>query len=132
MSTFNFITSFTETTLDNDECPLNYYTNNLPHHSLIIKKACESWNEMHMEQYYDGILENKVKSAVMSAFRDRTCSKNCSVKIAITLEPGIRMTEKYRKAITEQTSAQLTDGWGEGFFGYINVMSDGKTKFIVE
>lgn len=37
------------------------------------------------------------------------------------------------KMISFQIDAQFSDGWGEGFFGYINIMTapDG-TKFIVE
>ena len=132
MSKFTIITSFTETILDDKDNAVNYYDVNLPHHAFIVKEACKCWNDMHMERFYDGILKDKVESAKMSAYRDGSGKGKCLAKIEIVLKPGIRMTAKYRLAISQQTSAQMSDGWGEGFFGYINIMTDGKSRFIAE
>ena len=132
MSKFEYITNLTETELDENGNVICDYETNLPHHDLIIKKICKSWNDMHMEQYYDGQLKDKINSAVMSAYRDQTHSGQCSVKITFTLKKGCRLTESCRDAIIDQTNAQFSDGWGEGFFGYSNIMTDGKRHFIVE
>jgi len=132
MSKFTFVTSFSETELDenNDVVASHYF--DLPHHKQIVKSACDDWNNAHMEQYYDGFLKDKVESAKMSSCRDISGSNRCLVKIEVVLKPSIRMTAKRRMEIEHQTSAQMTDGWGEGFFGYDNIMTDGKSRFIAE
>lgn len=132
MSKFNYITNLIETEIDEHGSSIHDYETNLPHHDFIIEEICKSWNGMHMEQYYDGCLTGKIESAVMSAYRDRNNSGKCMVKITFVLKKGYRLTETCRDAIIDQTNAQFTDGWGEGFFGYGNVMTDGKRRFIVE
>lgn len=132
MSKFEYIYNLMETELDENNNVIGDYETNLPHHTLIIKEICKSWNDMHMEKYYDGRLKDKIHSAVMSAYHDRTHSGMCSVKITFVLKKGYRLTEPCRDAIIYQTNAQFIDGWGEGFFGYGNIMTDGKRRFFVE
>lgn len=132
MSKFKYITNLVETELDDDNNAICDYETNLPHHDVIIKEICKSWNDMHMEQYYDGCLKDKIHSAVMSAYRDKNHSDKCMVEITFVLKNGCRLTETCRDAIIDQTNAQFTDGWGESFFGYGNIMTDGGKRFIVE
>lgn len=132
MSKFDYITNLIETEIDEHGSPIHDYETHLPHHAFIIKEICKSWNDMHMEQYYDGRLKDKIHSAVMSAYRDKTHSGKCMVKITFVLKKGCRLTETCRNAIIDQTNAQFTDGWGESFFGYVNIMTDGHKRFIVE
>lgn len=130
MSRFTFVVDFAETELDENNNLVQYYEENLPHNDQIIAEACKSWNEMHMEQYYDGCLDGKIESAAMKPY----CREKgkCAVQILLELKAGYRLTEKVRNAIIDQTNAQLVDGWGESFFGYANIMTDGKKRFIVE
>ena len=130
MAIFKFITTFVETQLDENDNFVEDYEINLPHHSMIANAAEKSWNDMHMEQYYDGILENKIESAIMKCRKSKTGVSEAVINVK--MKDGIRLTSKYRDAIVQQTSAQLSDGWGESFFGYCNIMTDGKTRFIVE
>jgi len=130
ISVFKFTTTFIETKLDENDDFVEDYEINLPHHDMIAKAAEKSWNDTHMEQYYDGILEDKVESAIMKCRKSKTGVSEAVINIK--LKDGIRLTERYRNAIVQQTEAQLSDGWGESFFGYCNVMTDGKSRFIVE
>lgn len=131
MATFTFITTFNEVEVDNDNNSVVDYTSDLPHHDLISAAAEKSWNEMHMEQFYDGILTDKVESAVMKCRKN--INRETKATISVKMKPGSRLTEKYRNALIDQTSAQLIDGWGESFFGYINIMTDnnGKRFYVI-
>lgn len=130
MSKFIYNTTVSEVEIDSQGHTVADYDKNLPHKDVISREMCASWNNMHMEQYYDEILKDKIDSAVM------TCKENNDgeliAKITFTMKPGVRLTEKYRNAIINQTSAQMSDGWGESFFGYNNIMTDGTTRFIIE
>ena len=130
MSTFMFITTFNEVEFDNDGNIIADYETNLPHHDMISAEAERSWNEMKMEQYYDGILTDKIESARMKCRKTKTGETEAVIRFK--MKAGVRLTERYRNAIVEQTSAQFSDGWGESFFGMVNVMTDGKKKFFVE
>lgn len=130
MSKYIYSTTVSETEIDAQGNTLADYDTHLPHKDTIAKKMTDSWNSMHMEQYYDEILKDKIDSDVMS------CKENVHgelvAKITFTMKPGVRLTEKYRRAIADQTSAQMSDGWGESFFGYNNIMTDGTIHFIAE
>ncbi len=130
MSTFTFITTFSEVELDKDGNIIADYEINLPHHDMITAEAERSWNKMKMEQYYDGILTGKVESARMKCRKTKDGISEAVIKIK--MNEGVRLTQKYRDVIVSQTSAQLSDGWGECFFGYANIMTDGEKKFFVE
>lgn len=126
MATFKFITTFNEVELDENNNFIEEYEMFLPHHDIISSQMEQSWNSMHMERFYDGVLSNRIESATMK------CGVNSGISeavISIKMKPGERLTRKHREAIVNQTSAQLSDGWGEGFFGYINIMTDGKRRF---
>ena len=97
------------------------YETNLPHHDFLCKEMCKSWNEMHMEQFYDGILKDKLASIRMSYGIDEE-GKSFG-RIIFTGIPGFRFSQKIKDEIDEQTSAQFSDGWGEGFFYPYNTMT---------
>ena len=73
-----------------------------------------------MEQYYDGILKDNIVSTVM---KPKNENGELILNITFTLKKGVRLTQKYRHAIIDQTSAQMTDGWGESNLGYNNIMT---------
>lgn len=130
MSTLRFITNLNEVQIDDDDHIIADYEYDLPHHDIICENAEKAWNDAHMEKYYDGILKDKVDSAIMKC--RKTKDKYCEATILIKMKKNVRLTQNYRRAAIEQTQAQLVDGWGEGFFGMINIMSDGNTRFFVE
>ena len=82
-----------------------------------------------MEQYYDGILKDNIVNAVM---KPKNENGKLILNITFTLKRGVRLTQKYRDTIINQTSAQMSDGWGESNLGYSNIMTapDG-TKLCV-
>lgn len=130
MSQFIYQTTISEAVFDPKDSSIIDYDTHLPHAKYISQNMCDDWNNAHMEQYYDEILENKIDNAVMK------CKENnrgeLVVSITFTLKKGTRLTERYRKAIIDQTSAQMSDGWGESFFTYNNIMTapDG-TRFYI-
>ncbi len=129
MAVFTFITTFTEVEVDKNNDFIADYETNLPHHDIIAESMEKSWNDMHMERFYDGILTDKIESATMKC---RQLDGESEAVISIKMKPGARLTQKYKDAIIDQTSAQLSDGWGEGFFGLINIMTDGDRRFYAE
>lgn len=130
MSKFIYCTPVSEGVLNSEGLSIADYDTNLPHADYISKKLCDDWNRMHMEQYYDGILKDNIISAVMKCIKNE--KGELVLNITFTFKKGIRVTDKYRNAIIDQTSAQMSDGWGESFFRYNNIMTapDG-TKFYV-
>lgn len=115
MSTVRFLTDLIEVPCDKKgEREWEEIDENLPHHELISKLICESWNTAHMEQYFDGVLKDNIASAIMNCMKDGD-GKTVAV-ITVTGKPNFRFSEKRRNEIYDQVSAQLSDGWGESFF----------------
>lgn len=112
----------------NDEY-VREYNGILPHHDFIGKEMCSSWNDAKMEQYFDGILKNNIKSCKMTFTK---MNGNSYAKITIEGMPNYRFSSIRRNEIFDQLDAQMSDGWGEGFFGMINVMTapDGKKMYV--
>lgn len=106
------------------------YEKDLPHHDIIAKEICDSWNEMKMEKYFYGTLKDKIKSAKMRCYRDKTNGKTIA-KITIEGIPGFRFGSVRRAMVFDQIESQMSDGWGEGFFGCMFTAPDG-TKFFVD
>lgn len=131
MSKVQVIYSCFETILDEEGHIIQQYEKNLPHHNIIKNEMVKSWNDAHMEQFFDGELKDKIQSAIMTFRLNK--KKESQAVITIETVKDYRLSERRRNMILDQIDAQFSDGWGEGFFGYINIMTapDG-TKFIVE
>lgn len=116
MSKLLFLTDVAEVPLDFDgyEMYSEIKEYNLPHHEQISKEMCKHWNNMHMENYFSDILKGNIASAKMSCTKD---SQGKTVAIVTVVGvPHFRFSEKRRNLVYEQLSAQMSDGWGEGFF----------------
>ena len=131
MSIVNYRYVFEENILGNDGGVLSEHRKNLPHAVQIMEEAEKSFNDLHMERFFDGILKNNIAS----------CALRCCISpegelvgiIKTTAKPGYRLSEKRRNAIFNQLDGQLSDGWGECFFGYVNIMKDAfGQRFVVE
>lgn len=132
MSMFKVLTNLHETVIDKNGNIQDEFDTNLKHHDQIASEICKSWNEANMSQYYDGILKDNIVSCKMTCTQDKTSKESIAV-ITFVMKPGLRLTKKYKDAIIEQTSAQFSDGWGEGFFGAANIMEDDNgQQFFVE
>lgn len=110
-----------ELNLDENDNIIGEYEKNLPHHEFICKEMCKSFNDTHMEQFYDGILKDRLARVTMSYGQDGD-GKSYG-RIRFVGKPGVRFTQKVKDAIDEQTTDQFTDGWGEGFFYPTNIMT---------
>ena len=131
MSQYAAIYTVNETQLDKDDNIIAEFQKDLPHHDFICEEMCKSWNDSKMEQFFDGILKDKILSARMKSGKTEDGESYCLINVIG--RPKVRFTQKIREAIYEQISAQMSDGWGEGFFGYANIMTapDG-TRLMVE
>ena len=135
MSKLIYSYKINETVLDNDDDFVEDYETNLPHGDELLAHMCKDWNDMNMHRFYDGVLENKIASAVMYPCIKTNANneKEYIGRIEFVGAPKVRFTQKIRDEIINQTDAQFSDGWGESFFGYANIMtmSDG-THVIAE
>lgn len=115
--------------LDEEGNYVDEYIKDVSHQEEIQKLLCESWNKTVKPEFFDGVLKDRISSCKMSPRKNR---KNY-VSIYFVFKDGIRVTQKYEKALIEQMDGQLSDGWGEGVFGEGNAftLKDG-TKYFIE
>lgn len=130
MSKYKWRTDLYEIVEDADGEFVELYELWLPHHETIAEKICASWNEMHMERYFDDVLKDNIQSAVMRCIQEKETGYSVA-EITITGVPGFRFSSKRIGMINEQMDAQMADGWGEGFFHKLFTATDG-TCFHVE
>lgn len=131
MSKLYYYMELHEVIVDNEWEPKETFEDYLPHHDIIAKEICKSWNEMNMEQYFDGVLKGNIQSAKMSCYRDKSNGKSMA-KITIEGVHGFRFGSARRAEVFEQLDAQMSDGWGEGFFvSHVITAPDG-TEFYVD
>lgn len=130
MSKYKWRTDLYEIVEDADGEFVELYEQWLPHHETIAEKICASWNEMHMEQYFDDVLKDNIQSAVMRCIQEKETGYSVA-EITITGVSGFRFSNKRIGIINEQMDAQMADGWGEGFFHKVFTAPDGM-RFCVE
>ena len=119
-----------ELVLDKQGNCLKEYETNLPHHDMIAKEMADSWNSTNIVRCFDGILKDKIASAKMKV---KKIKDDTVAVITVIGKPNIRFSQTITNEIYDQIDAQFSDGWGEGFFGYINIMTaDDGTIFCVE
>jgi hypothetical protein len=124
MATLTYGITVSEIQLDGDYAIVAEHLSNLPHADRIAKQACESWNAIDFAGILNGVLgASGVESAKMTSFTDG--DERLRLVIKIVAKRGFRLSERRRNAIFDELDAQMTDGWGEGFFGYGNVTDDG-------
>ncbi len=130
MSKYIWRTDLYEVVVDADGEFVEAYEQWLPHHTTIAELICASWNEMHMEQFFDDVLKDNIQSAVMRCKQEKETGYSVA-EVIITGVPGFRFSRKRIGMIDEQLVAQMADGWGEGFFHKLFTAPDG-TRFYVE
>ena len=130
MSKYKWRTDLYEIVVDANGEFVELYEHWLPHHEMIAEKICASWNEMHMEQFFDNVLKDNIQSAVMRCVQEKDTGYSVA-EVIITGVPGFRFSSMRLGIIDEQMNVQMIDGWGEGFFHKLFVAPDG-TRFCVE
>ena len=97
---------------------------------MIAKEMADSWNSTNIVSCFDGKLKDKIASAKMKV---KKIKDDTVAVITVIGKPNIRFSQTITNEIYDQIDAQFSDGWGEGFFGYINIMTaDDGTIFCVE
>lgn len=123
-----------EIVIDNDGNIIAEYKTDLPDSTLIIKQFCDAFNSAAKE-YLLNIINKEFNDKILSLKAQEYPNNNheTTINVVITGKPGTRFTEKLRNEIFEWINSQYSDGWGEGFFGLINVMTtDTGTHFYIE
>ncbi len=111
---------------------LKAYEENLPHHEAMTSELSKSWNDLHktLVSVANEDCDNRIKSCKMRGAKVNNKTYLC---IEFVAKEGKRLTQNIKDAINDFVSAQMTDGWGEGDLGPINIMtgSDG-TRFYAD
>ena len=110
------------------------YETNLPHADIIANEFISDWNKQ--ADFMRDLMNKQVakdRIASCKARRYKAKSPECTIAIEIVTKPGCTF-HAIRDNIYDFISAQFADGWGEGFFGPVNVLSDpnDKTRFYVD
>lgn len=131
MSQLHYIIPLRETIIDNDWSVIKDFDTDLPHKEMIKEEILKDWNKSNIFNYMSDKFKEKVHSMSMDVKENK--DKRLEAIIHVNTNPGIQMRQALKSMITEELDGQMSDGWGEGFFGYNNIMTaeDG-TKFIVE
>lgn len=123
-----------EIIVDSNDNYISDHETNLPHADLISKTFCAEFNKASRDYLLDTMnneLDNKITS--LKAQPSKASGTDTVIDIRIIAKPGIRFTAKLRNAVYDFMSVQFSDGWGEGFFGPVNILTanDG-TRFYID
>ena len=133
MARYRVLFDVREVQVDEDGNFVKEYKVLLPHEKEICKNLCESWNGLHEtllsvvnEDCFDRIESCRMKKA-------KPVNGITMLAIDFVAKKGQFITQKIKDAINDFVSAQMSDGWGEGDLGPINIMtgSDG-TRFYAD
>ena len=133
MAKFTSLYECREVILDDNGDYVEEYEENLPHGDFIVNWFCNAWNK-DADKFILDILNRDIGDCIetcyMRKYKDDT---KTILAIDFVMKKGKRLTQKVKNEIIDWIDGQYSDGWGEGMFGYANVMTapDG-TKFIVE
>lgn len=96
------------------------FDKNLPHYDFICQKMCNSWNILHIEKYINGILKDKIISAVMTCEIDKNNIPRG--RITVTFIDKFRLSQKYKNELINQLVNNFFNKWVKEFFSYNNIM----------
>lgn len=132
MATLTYGITVSEVQLDKDCEFVAEHVRDLPHARRIAEQARKSWNAIDFAGILDGVLgTGSIDKVPMTSRVDGDGSLHLTIRV--TPRRGFRWSARRRNAVWEELDAQMVDGWGEGFFGYGNVMTDENgNKFCAE
>ena len=126
---FSMIFDITETQLDKNYKPEMKFEKNLPHHDFICKVMEKDWRNSHLAEYFGGSLRDKVKTCSLTVrvlpYRDSVTGNIYGVTSAVVtaeLKDGYNLSD-YEDELAKQIEFQFRNGWGEDFFGGINILT---------
>lgn len=122
-----------EIIVDDNNNFISEHKTNLPHAELISKTFCEQFDKA-AKDYLLNVMNNELgnRIALLKAMPSKACNETI-ISIRITAKPGVRFTSKLRNAVYDFISLQFSDGWGEGFFGPVNIITaDDGTRFYID
>lgn len=112
-----------------------YYEENLPHGDILANAFIKDWNES-ADKFMLGLINKEVGKDRIKSIYARRYKKNSpevTVAVEVVAKEGKQFRGSMKEDIFEYLSSQYCDGWGEGFFGPINMMSaDDGTRFCAE
>ena len=135
MATITSLYTCHEELLDENDNQIGYYEENLPHSKEIAEAFITQWNESADKFILKLINEeagkNRIKSCYAKQFKKN--GNKTIIAIEIVAKEGQQLREPTKSNIFDFIDSQMSDGWGEGFFGYINIMrgKDGR-KFCIQ
>ena len=120
MATLTYEITISEVRLDSSGNAIAEYTENLPHQDDIIAAALKL-DLSHLADVLNARLGQHGVERVRSWASVRS-NKQVVMTISVEAAPRFRWSERRRNIVFDELDTQLVDGWGEGFFGYANVM----------
>lgn len=120
MASYNYFIDCHEVALDADGNEIDYFETNLPHHKIIQNIFCREWNNQadNILKLLQKEISPKITDCSAMAYPS-TKDGRCRVVIAITAEPHAHLTQHRKQMLWDFMDAQMTDGWGEGFYHHI-------------
>ena len=114
-----------ERVVDKDGNDLAYYDENLPHGDVLADAFVKDWNKAADEYMLDLINKEVGKDRIASIYARRYQKNGAETKVAVEVvaKPGKQFRWPIKDNVFDFLSAQYCDGWGEGFFGLVNVMT---------
>lgn len=131
MATLTYDIRIAEIKLDENGDEVDEVSTNLPHADLIAGLACSTWNAIDFPGIVGGAAKGGIERSPMTA--KVTGDGSLVLRISVVAKKGFRLSECRRNCIWEELDAQMSDGWGEGFFGHANVLTDDEgNRFMAE
>lgn len=132
MSEIVFSVDLKEVIVDENGDFVKAYSCDLPHSKFAAEQFCKAWNKDTelMTELVNEVADNRI--AIIFAKRQKLSNGITSVGVHFVAKPYARLSEHISFAIMNWFDAQMVDGFGEGFFGNINIMTapDG-TRFYL-
>ena len=114
-----------ERAFDKNGDEVAYYEKNLPHGDQLADAFIKNWNDD--ADFMLGLMNKEVGKDRIASCRARRYEKNSDevvVAVEIIAKPGKHFRGSMKGDIFEFMDSQFCDGWGEGFFGEVNMMTD--------
>jgi len=123
-----------EIVVDKNDDFVKAYETNLPHADFIVKEFIDRWNKdadaFLLKYLNEQVAKDKIESCYAKKFR--TTNGECTIAVEIVAKPGVALRSEMKQEIFDWIGSQYSDGWGEGFFGMINIMTapDGTRLYV--
>ena len=126
-----------EIIVDNNNNFVKEHCKNLPHDQFIKDEFCKQFNKA-VHDYLLNIINNecddKISKIIAKPMDNHKSGKPIATTVGVYIygKPYVRFTKKFKEKVFDFMSSQYSDGWGEGFFGPVNIMTapDGTRLYV--